>query len=141
MWIASSSRRRRCGDRPERSRVAGGTSGVAARAADAEADIATLLSCRSLMDSAFGLVEAAPAAGARVLAGTHRRGTGRAADRGEAPGDQRMRWQAVPGGVGGDLGAAPARERIDLDVRGILLEHRQIQPCRGLEALAAGDPG
>src|SRR6476661_4318256 len=107
MWIASSSRRKRCGDRPERWRVAGRISLVAAGAAVAKADISILLSGRSLVDSAFGLVEAAPSTRARVLAGAQCRGTGRAADRGETLSHQRMGGQAMLGGVGGDVRAAP----------------------------------
>ena len=39
------------------------------------------------------------------------------------------------------VGRAPTREGIDLDMRRISLEHRQVEPGRRLETLASGDPG
>ena len=51
---------------------------------------------RAQMDAAFGLGAAAPAPGARVLAGLDRAGAGQAADRGIALGDERMRRQTPP---------------------------------------------
>ena len=67
------------------------------------------------VDAALGLVEAAPAAGARVLARRDPRRAGHAADRRVALGDQRMLGQVVPLGIGLEVDDRPARQRIDLD--------------------------
>src|SRR5882724_6357929 len=151
MWIASSSSRWRCGDRPERPPGAGIGARIAlsGRTATAGADMNSStfrsgvadLALRGEMDAAFDLVEGAPAAGARVFARLDDRRARRTADRAEALGDQRMRRQLVGGDVARDVGGTPARQRIDLDVRGVALEHRQIEAGRRLEALAPGDPG
>src|SRR5437868_9380384 len=52
-----------------------------------------------------------------------------------------MRRQAVLGDIGRDVGGAPARQWIDLHMLAVGLEHRQVKPRGGLEALAAADPG
>ena len=93
------------------------------------------------VDAALFLVEAAPAAGARIFAlGDHRR-AGRAADRLVALSEQRMLGQAVLDLVGVDVGVGEVGQRIDLDaVVAGQLEMRQHAALLGLEALAAGDP-
>src|SRR5882757_5631560 len=76
------------------------------------------------VDAAFGLVEAAPAAGALVLAGEDAGGAGHAADRGIALGDERMLGQVVADHVGAEVVGRPARQRIDLDALAVGLEER-----------------
>src|SRR6266404_8141345 len=119
MCIASFSRRRRWGDRRERSLgsrpgdllagwmlshvlLATAISGVPAVTLLAGTDIdqSSLSSlhggCRfSSMDAAFGLLQTAPTAGARTLARNDRGGAGGAAEGEVAARDQRVRRQIV----------------------------------------------
>src|SRR3546814_3546830 len=80
---------------------------------------------------------------ARVFAGLDLAGARRAADRGIAVGDERMRGQIVRREIGGDVLPRPVRERIDLEpphvVGGVDFATWQAGPCRRLEALAPGE--
>ena len=93
------------------------------------------------MNAAFGLGLSGPTAAARVFAGLHRLGAREAADRQIAVGDQRVLAQIMRAHIVGEVGRRPARQRVDADARADRLEHRQGAPRRGLEALAAGQPG
>src|SRR4029453_7589270 len=168
IWIASSSSRCRCGERlgaeigclllAARAAATGGAMGWFAFSSRVGAwpvpvlrnalggrrlagSWVALLFHRGSVNAAFGLVESAPAAGARILSCSNDRRAGRAADREKALRDQRMRRQAMLGDIGRDVGHAPARQRVDLDVAVVGLEHRQVEARRRLEPLAAADPG
>src|SRR3546814_3943498 len=95
------------------------------------------------MDTAFGLVPAAPAARARVLARLDLRRAGRAADRRIALSLQRMARQVMLGEIGVELFTRPVGERVELQParRTIELEAREPLPRRRLETLASGDRG
>src|SRR3990167_7266651 len=93
------------------------------------------------VDAALGLFEAAPTAGALVLAGLHARGAGDAADRGIALRHERMLGKLVSGRMGLEVGGRPVGERVDLDALAVGLEEIQPRADGILEALAAGEPG
>src|SRR3546814_17440171 len=80
---------------------------------------------------------------ARVFAGLDLAGARRAADRGIAVGDERMRGPILRREIGGDVLPRPVRERIDLEpphvVGGVDFETWPAGPFLRLDALAPGD--
>src|SRR5260370_26966148 len=76
------------------------------------------------VDSAFGLLEAAPTAGARILSRLDDRRAGCAADRTVTLGDQRMRRQPVGGDVVRDIGGGPARQGVHFHVGAVEIPRR-----------------
>src|SRR5581483_1467486 len=77
------------------------------------------------VNAALGLAKAAPAAGARVLAGKHARGAGDTADRRVSLRDQGMLGQAMLFGMGLEVRDRPVDERVDLDAVTVGLEDRE----------------
>src|SRR5690606_18552309 len=95
------------------------------------------------MDAAFGLVPAAPAARARVLAGLDFRRARRAANRGIALRLERMTRKIVCLEIGIEILARPVRERVEFEpsTAPVELEAGQALAGRRLKSFAAGDGG
>src|SRR5690606_14296203 len=92
------------------------------------------------VDAALGLVPAAPAARARVLAGLDRAGAGLAADRKIAFRLERMAREIVRLEIRVEVRLGPVAERVDLEPAILDLETRQVLAGDRLERLAARNP-
>src|SRR5260221_2754673 len=90
------------------------------------------------MDAALGFVEAAPAAGAGVLARLDLGRAGYAANRRIAARDQRMLGQVAAGGVGRNVGARPTPQRGDLFAPATCFEHLQSRAAPKLGTPSGG---
>src|SRR5205823_13963752 len=93
------------------------------------------------VDAALGLVEAAPASGAGILARLDLGRARHAADRRVALGDQRVLGELVARRVRSEVSGRPGDQGVDLDPGTVALERRQARPDAVLETLAAGKPG
>src|SRR5688572_5800495 len=92
------------------------------------------------MNAALGLVPAAPAPRARVLAGGDGAGAGLAADREVALRLERVARQVVRLEVCVEVLLGPVAERVDLEPAVLDLEARQVLAGDRLERLAARNP-
>ena len=98
-----------------------------------------------LVDAAFGLVPAFPAARAGIFAGRNLVRARLAANRREAARDQWMTRQVVFFEIGSDILRAPVNQRIDLEtalrIAGVDFKARQVCASCRLERLAPGEAG
>src|ERR1700730_9394887 len=94
---------------------------------------------RAVMDAAFRLAEAAPAARATILPRGDAIGAGHATDGQEALGLERMRRQAALGEFAFDALAREAGKRVDADALVDQLDRRQRVAHAALIALASGN--
>src|SRR6185436_11364486 len=86
-----------------------------------------------------GLVLAGPAAGPRIRVGAALDGAGKTADRAVAAGGERMRRQAVPGGIAAKIGGRKTGKRLRLEPGLDQADGRDIGALAAMEALAPRD--